>query len=153
MSFDLEIVTNQQPELAHVNQFFASRNQYQVGGTFVSGNGFVLIKRQTKAGEIPCFTIDGPFQVEVEDIEEEMMAAVSDPHWLIQISIHAGSPRLQRLPPEAKPRTSTDSLKPARIMSNYEVWSCAPATCSETTKSSATSAPVALAMSTVSATA
>jgi hypothetical protein len=65
MSFDLEIVTRLKPLPEHFQEF-GSTQAY-------------------------CFTVDGPFEVEVDDLEEQVIASVLDPHWLTQISVPAAA--------------------------------------------------------------
>ena len=91
MSFDLEIVTDLKPELSQVEEFFFSRNRFAVEGKLNGDAGNVLIARKSKDKAHPCFTIDGPFQIEIEDLEEEVSAHVLDPHWLVQISVPAAA--------------------------------------------------------------
>lgn len=66
MSFDLEVVTRLKPLADHFKDFFPSREDHY-------------------------FTVDGPFQVEIDDLEEQVIASVLDPHWLTQISVPAAA--------------------------------------------------------------
>jgi hypothetical protein len=91
MSFDLEIVTNLKPESSQVEEFFLSRKSFVVEGTLTGEAGSVLIAKKSKGHDRSCFTIDGPFRIEPEDVEEEVIAHVLDPHWLTQISVPASA--------------------------------------------------------------
>ena len=66
MSYDLEVVTRLKPLAKHFEEFPSSAEQY-------------------------CFMIDGPFTVDAEDLDEQVIASVLDPQWLTQF------PRRQRL--------------------------------------------------------
>ena len=90
MSFDLEIVTNLKPLSSHVQEFFSSQKP-AVEGTLDGEAGNLLLTRKSRAKDRSCFTIDGPFRIEVDDLEDDVLASVLDPHWLIQISVPAGA--------------------------------------------------------------
>src|SRR5262245_25694828 len=91
MSYDLEIVTNKKPIFQHLENFFSSRKGLKVEGTLNSAACKVLITKQTKADDYPYFTIDGPFSVELDDLQDEVISSVLDPRWLTQISVAAGA--------------------------------------------------------------
>ena len=91
MSFDLEIVTSLKPESSQVEEFFVSRESFAVEGTLDGEGGNVFIAKRSKGHDPSCFTIDGPFRIDPEDVEEEVIAHVLDPHWLTQISVPASA--------------------------------------------------------------
>jgi hypothetical protein len=47
--------------------------------------------RQTPAKTQVSFTVDGPFQVQLEDLENEIIASTLDPRWLVQVSVPAAA--------------------------------------------------------------
>ena len=91
MSIDLDIVTSQRLELSHLNDFFYKRRPYHFEGG-LTDQGTVEVWRQTRSGDnITAFTMDGPLQVELEDLEDEIIAAVLAPRWRVEISVPSGS--------------------------------------------------------------
>jgi hypothetical protein len=64
MSYDLEVVTRLKPLAKHFEEFPSSSHEY-------------------------CFLVDGPFVVELEDLDEQVIASVLDPQWLTQFSVPA----------------------------------------------------------------
>ncbi|HKE60285.1 MAG TPA: hypothetical protein VKB46_26415, partial [Pyrinomonadaceae bacterium] len=89
MSFDLEIVTSLKPLSKHLEEFFSLLEGFNVTGA-LTGDANVLITRKNQKDSF-CFTVDGPFQVEIEDLDERVIASVLNPVWLTQISIPAGA--------------------------------------------------------------
>jgi hypothetical protein len=90
MSFDLEVVTTRKLDASHLRAFFSSREGFQVTGTLGEGAN-VLVTRQTAAKTHSSFTVDGPFQVELDDLEDEVIARTLDARWSVQISVPAGA--------------------------------------------------------------
>lgn len=88
MSYDLEIATGSKPEHADVMRFLSEKTEFFMEGT-LSADGNLLVGRHLKSGDRPCFTVDGPFAIEPDDLAEALMSAVLAPKWLIQISIPA----------------------------------------------------------------
>lgn len=68
MSFDLQVVSRLKPLPKHFEDFGSPQDN--------------------------CFTIDGPFEVEIDDLEEKVIASVLDPQWLTQISVPAAASKL-----------------------------------------------------------
>jgi len=91
MSFDLEIVTSQKPETSQLAEFFLWHKSFAVEGKLGGEAGNVLISKKSKGHDHHCFTIDGPFRIEPEDVSDEVIAHVLDPQWLTQISLPASA--------------------------------------------------------------
>ena len=66
------------------------RAKAAVEGTLDGEAGNVLLTRKSRAKDRSCFTIDGPFRIELDDLAGEVLASL-DPHWLTQISAPAGA--------------------------------------------------------------
>ncbi len=92
MSIDLDIVTSQKLELRHLNDFFAECKTYHFeGGLYNQGNN-ILVWRRTRTGDnVAAFTLDGPLLVELEDLDDEIIAAALAPRWRVEISVPSGS--------------------------------------------------------------
>ena len=90
MSFDLEIVTTRRIELSQLATFFLSLDGFQLTGT-LGNDANVLVTRQTAVKTQASFTVDGPFEVELDDLADEIIASTLEPKWLLQISVPAGA--------------------------------------------------------------
>ena len=66
------------------------RDRFVVNGA-LTDEGNVLISKKSRNQQHPCFTIDGPFHVELDDLDEQVTAAVLDARWLTQISLPAAA--------------------------------------------------------------
>jgi hypothetical protein len=91
MSYDLNIVTSQKVSLKHLQDFFSSHQDFRLDGLLYDDGGNIVVSRRTELENAASFIIDGPFQVELEDLEEEVYLVVRDPRWLLQITIPAGT--------------------------------------------------------------
>lgn len=93
MSFDLEIITTAKFDSTQLETFFASHQVFQPVGSLGEKSN-VLVMRNTATKANPSFTIDGPFQVEPDDLAEEIVARTLHPQWLVQISVPASATKL-----------------------------------------------------------
>jgi len=91
MSYDLNIVTSQKVSLKHLQDFFSSHEDFRLDGLLYDDGGNIVVTRCSEPENAASFIIDGPFQVELEDLEEEVYLVVRDPRWLLQITIPAGT--------------------------------------------------------------
>lgn len=87
MSTDFEIITYQKPQQSHVEEHISEYKNFDLQGTLGSAKGNILVTRTLKAGRVPSFTIDGPFQIDETDVPEEILPAILCPRWLTQISL------------------------------------------------------------------
>ncbi len=72
MSYDLNIVTSQKVSLKHLQDFFSSHQDFRLDGLLYDDGGNIVVSRRTELENAASFIIDGPFQVELEDLEEEV---------------------------------------------------------------------------------
>ena len=93
MSFDLEIVTSAKFDATQLAAFFSSYQDFQLIRSHENESN-VLVMRDTALKANPSFTIDGPFRVEPDDLEDEIIARTLHPQWLMQVSIPAGATKL-----------------------------------------------------------
>src|SRR5262249_25629527 len=91
MSYDLNIVTSQKVSLKHLRDFFSSHADFRLDGLLYDDGGNIVVRRHTEPENAASFIIDGPFQVELEDLEEEVRLVVPEPRWLLQITIPAAT--------------------------------------------------------------
>lgn len=91
MSYDLEIALSRKPTFENIAEFVSSQKGIEASGRLEGGKGNVIVRRTGKVKASPGFTVDGPFQIEEEDLPDELMAFVLAPRWLIQVSVPAAS--------------------------------------------------------------
>jgi hypothetical protein len=63
----------------------------QAGWAANSTRGLTVIERETRQGTASV-SIDGPLQIDAEDLPTELAAAVLVPRWTLELSVPAGSP-------------------------------------------------------------
>ncbi|NNC78064.1 MAG: hypothetical protein HKN77_08895 [Woeseiaceae bacterium] len=92
MSYDLRIITTRQPEPVVVSDFLSSRRgHFLIDGNLEVGSGNLMVSAEKRGASVPIFTLDGPFKVEIEDIDDPLVGLVLAPQWLTEISIPAAS--------------------------------------------------------------
>ena len=92
MSYDLRIISTRQPETAAIADFLSTRRgQFSIEGNLKAGSGNLMVSTDKRGSSVPIFTLDGPFQVEVEDIDDALVGLVLAPQWLTEINITAAS--------------------------------------------------------------
>ena len=72
MSYDLTVATSGQPGASNLDSFLAGREDLSVEGN-------VLVSSLGRGEPSPLLTVDGPFRAEIEDLPEDLAAAVLAP--------------------------------------------------------------------------
>jgi hypothetical protein len=79
MSYDLTVATSGQPGALNRDSFLAGREDLSVEGKLELGEGNVLVSSLCRGEPSPLFTVDGSFRAEIEDLPEDLAAAVLAP--------------------------------------------------------------------------
>ena len=72
MSYDLTVATSDQPDASNLDSFLAGREDLSVEGN-------VLVSSLCRGEPSPLLTVDGTFRAEIEDLPEDLAAAVLAP--------------------------------------------------------------------------
>ena len=91
MSYDYRVYCSKKPDEDFVTEFLTGRTGYECQGALGGQVGNCLVERNVRDTLVPAFTLDGPWGVEWEDIEESVAAVTLSPQWLVEISIPAGA--------------------------------------------------------------
>jgi hypothetical protein len=93
MSWDLQVVTHRRPDTDLVRAGLP--DGLLVEGVLDPGLGNLLVSRTVRGGQVPAFTVDGPFGVEPDDVERIGPALVS-PCWMVTVAVPVGEPESVR---------------------------------------------------------
>ena len=94
MSYDLRIITTREPQTRAVSDFLSGRrsgSQYSIDGRLQAGSGNIVVSKEKRGESVPIFTLDGPFRIEIEDVDDPIVGLVLAPQWLIEINIPSAS--------------------------------------------------------------
>lgn len=91
MSWDILVATSRQPDPGAISDLLPDDGSYHASGKLGGPTGNVLVERVRKKGRVPAFTVDGPHDVESEDLPEPLAGAVLAPKFLVEFSASAGS--------------------------------------------------------------
>lgn len=84
MSYDFEIAVHQLPRHESVVAWLAKRSVTVAGEL---GREGVRVARRVRGGMSVGFSVDGPFRVDLTDLESPLREAVLAPRWLLQVSV------------------------------------------------------------------
>lgn len=94
MSYDLRIITTREPQTPAVSDFLSGRrsgSQYSIDGRLSAGSGNIVVSKVKRGEPVPIFTLDGPFRIETEDIDDPLAGLVLAPQWLVEINVPSAS--------------------------------------------------------------
>src|SRR5262245_54427617 len=76
MSYDLSVVTREKAHQKDIEAFFSSQSGFAIDGLLDGSNSNLAVDRRTRQSAHTAFLVDGPFQVELDDLEDDIIAAV-----------------------------------------------------------------------------
>lgn len=96
MSWDLLVATHDRPSAMVVDELLHAQDRYAAQGRLQAPAANVLVTRMSRAGTAPAFTLDGPHQVDVEDLPELLAGAILSPRYLVEMSSPAAATSADR---------------------------------------------------------
>ena len=94
MSYDLRIVSTREPDTSAVSEFLSKRSAsgpFRLDGRLHAGTGNIVVSKEKRGELVPVFTIDGPFHIEPEDVDDSLVDLVLAPQWLVEINVPSAS--------------------------------------------------------------
>lgn len=91
MSYDYQVICSRRPDSGIVEELVSTRDNYCAQGRLSGEESNCLVERASRGKALPAFTLDGPWSVEWEDVDESIAAVVLAPRWLVEVSIPAAA--------------------------------------------------------------
>lgn len=95
MSLDFKVYITRKLNHDDITNFLEERSeQYTLEGDFQEDVGNILVSKIIRSSSVPIFTIDGPFIIDTDDVEEPVIPVLLAPRWLVEISIPASTSKI-----------------------------------------------------------
>lgn len=87
MSYDYQVICSQRPDSGIVAELVSTKDNYHAHGRLSEAESNCWVERSSRGKALPAFTLDGPWSVEWEEVDESIAAVVFAPRWLVEVSI------------------------------------------------------------------